>query len=100
MLILTQEPNPAPSYNPAACPRQQGMGRMDCGMGMNPCSPHPALSTLAIHPPHQPPAGPKSPGGLQQGGIHGSCLLGSGSCWWAGNNSHMSTKAEEHDVYC
>lgn len=45
LLILTQEPNPALSYNPASCPRRQGMGRRDRGMDTNlappilPCPP-------------------------------------------------------------
>lgn len=61
-------------------------------MEVNPCSP---LSCPA-HPGH-PPRTPAA----QSTQIHLRRLpVANGSCWWAGNNSHMSTKAEEHDVFC
>ena len=55
LLILTQEPNPALSYNPAACLRWQGMGRRDHGMGMKPLLPQ-SCPVHREHPPRTPTA--------------------------------------------
>lgn len=93
LLILTQEPNPALSDNPGVAGDEQNGTQQSHGHSLL----NPALPTLSIHAEPLLPAPSKSPG---TGGIPSACLPWSGSCWWAGNNSHMSTKAEEHAVFC